>query len=82
MSAEGAKKAWEKGLICVSLYIYKVGGRGLVGHLGMFDRRKKRSEFFGRVFVLVLVKSIRWPFGGDLRDNLWVWIGWMRSALY
>lgn len=45
------------------------GERSLVGRLGMFDRRKKRSEFFGRVFVLVLVKFIRVPFGGDLREQ-------------
>lgn len=54
--------------------------RSLVGRLGMFDRRKKRSEFFGRVFVLVLVKSIRVPFGGDLRDGLWGWSGGMRNV--
>lgn len=56
------------------------GERSLVGRLGMFDRRKKRSEFFGRVFVLVLVKFIRVPFGGDLRDGLWGWSGGMRNV--
>ena len=63
-----------------SHYIYKCLVRSLVARLGMFDRRKKRSEFFGRVFVLVLVKSIRVPFGGDLRDGLWGWSGGMRNA--
>lgn len=63
-----------------SHYIYKCRVRSLVGRLGMFDRRKKRSEFFGRVFVLVLVKSIRVPFGGDLRDGLWGWSGGMRNV--
>ena len=67
-------------VLSASHYIYKVGERSLVGRLGMFDRRKKRSEFFGRVFVLVLVKSIRVPFGGDLRDGLWGWSGGMRNV--
>ena len=63
-----------------SHYIYMCRVGSLVGRLGMFDRRKKRSEFFCRVFVLVLVKSIRMPFGGDLRDGLWGWSGGMRNA--
>ena len=68
---------------CLRLIIYiSVGGRSLAGHLGIFGGRKKRSEFFGRVFVLVLVKSIRVPFGGDLRDGLWGWSGGMRNAPY
>lgn len=62
--------------------IYKVSGRSLDGYLGMFGRRKKRSDFFGRVCVLVSVKSIHVPFGGDSRDSLWVWGVGMRNAPY
>lgn len=71
-----------RSVLPTSHYIYKVGGRSLAGHLGMFGRRKKRSDFFGRVCVLVSVKSIHVPFGGDLRDGLWAWDVGMRSAPY
>lgn len=57
-------------------------GGVLTGILAYLAGERSAWVPLGRVFVLVSVKSIHVPFGGDLRDGLWGWVGWMRNAPY